>query len=240
MLRLIRKMGTKQLSESNSRTFWLFTISEFVLVILGILIALQIDNWNQNRQEKKQETVLLNELLLNLKSDLKDVESNTNSLSTALNSSRLILAHFQENLPYHDSLEYHFGQIYRGTIFNRNLSAYESLKSIGIGLIRNNHLRQQITYLYSVKYDYLLKLEEAHHNIVRELLYPIIAKELNTTGIFQKAIPLNSSEIGNNNVFKESIKRNNVFLNFQIRQYQQVNTLIIELINRIETELGLE
>jgi hypothetical protein len=239
MLRLISKIGTKQFVEGNSRTYWLFIISEFLLVILGILIALQIDNWNQNRQEKKQETVLLNELLLNLQGDQKDVESNTNSLSTALNSSRIILAHFEENRPYHDSLEYHFGQFFRGTIFNRNLSAYESLKSIGIGLVRNNHLRQQITYLYSVKYDYLLKLEVAHHNVVRELLFPIVAKELNTTGVFQKAIPLNPSEIGDNNVFKESIKRNTIFLNLQISQYQQVNTLIIELINSIEAELGL-
>lgn len=239
MLRLVRKIRTKQASEGNSRTFWLFTISEFVLVILGILIALQIDNWNQNRQDKKLETVLLKEFLRNLKSDLVNVEGNAYGLTVALNSSEIILANFIENKPYHDSLEYHFGQLNRGTMFNPDRSAFESLKSIGIELIRNNALREQITYLYSAKYDYLLKLEALHHNVVTELLYPILAKEMKSFGYTERAIPLHPSEIGDNNVFKESIKQNAVFLNLQIDQYQQIKTRIIELINGIEIELGL-
>ena len=237
MLRLLRKIGTQQSTESNTNTFWVFAISEFVLVVLGILIALQIDSWNQNRQEKKLETILLNELLWNLKSDLKDVEYNTNYLAAILNSSGIILTQFENNSPYHDSLEYHFGQLIRGTIFNRNLSAYESLRSIGIGLISNNALRRQITYLYSVKYDYLLKLEEMHHYVMIELLFPILAKQLNTTEFLQKAIPLNPSEIGDNNVFKESIKQNNIYLNYQIREYQNAKALILDLIEGIEIEL---
>jgi len=55
-----------------------------------------------------------------------------------------------------------------------------------------------------------------------------------------EAIPLNPSEIRENNIFKESIKRNNVFLNFQILEYLNIRALIMDLIEDIEKELELK
>jgi hypothetical protein len=235
MLRLFRKTGMQ--SSVEKKTYWAFTVTEFLLIVLGILLALQIDNWNQKRQEKKLENVLLHELLLNLQSDLKDAVYNDSSLTAIVNSSEIILKYIEEDRPYQDSLEHHFANLTGGTIYNRNLAAYESLKSIGIGLISNNDLRQQITYLYSVRYDYLLKLEELHHHVVIETLYPVIAEQIDLDRTHQKATPLDPSEISKNIVFKENIKRNLVFLDAQIQEYQNIRTLITELIRDIEKEL---
>ena len=49
-------------------------IFEILLIVVGILIALQIDNWNQERQNKAYETLILKEISNALKSDLSNNE----------------------------------------------------------------------------------------------------------------------------------------------------------------------
>lgn len=224
--------------ETKKKRAWTNAIGEFVLVVLGILLALQIENWNQNRQENKLESILLNELAVNLVTDLEDVELNINILSETLNSSEIVLAFLNGDIPYNDSLATHFGIISRGTIFNKNFSAYESIKSIGVDIIGNDTLRQNITYLYSVRYDFLVSLEEMHHEIMINILFPVIAKQLNTIESWQKAVPLNITEIRESNVLKESIKQNILFVDLQIQEYQRGKNIILNLIKNIEDELA--
>lgn len=52
-----------------------YAIGEIVLVVIGILIALQINNWNENRKSRKQETLLLEGLQSEFQSNLKTFDS---------------------------------------------------------------------------------------------------------------------------------------------------------------------
>ena len=51
-------------------------IGEIVLVVIGILISLQINNWNEERKESVQENQLLKELSLNLQSNIEEFKKN--------------------------------------------------------------------------------------------------------------------------------------------------------------------
>lgn len=240
MLRLVRKLRLQQ--AADSKNFWVFTITEFILVILGILIALQIENWNQNRQVRKLESVLLNELLLNLNTDYEDIRFNINALNIVLNSSEIVLSQLEEKSPYNDSLEYHFGELTKATIFNKNLSAFESIKSIGLDIIKNNTLRQQISYLYSVKYDIIERIERLHHQVIIERLYPICGEHFRTieipVGSAGLAIPIDYLDLYDNDVFKEAVKQSMVYLILQIQEYQLARNLIQKLMSEIEKELA--
>jgi hypothetical protein len=46
-----------------------YAIGEIVLVVIGILIALQINNWNENRKQQIQQTLLLKQLLSDAEAD---------------------------------------------------------------------------------------------------------------------------------------------------------------------------
>lgn len=231
-------MKQKQLADKNTNIFWIYTIGEFVLIILGILIALQIDNWNQNRQNRKLERVLLNEFLVNLKSDLRDVKYNID-YNTMLRSSNEIIYTFLEGTEsYHDSLEYHFGHLYGGTIFTENVSAYESLKSIGLDLISNDSLRQQITYLYSVGYDLITSLEDIIKRFMIQHLHSEITEHIIMIEIHNKAEPLDLNEIRESNSFVENLKMHILYLNYELRAYNNVKDLILNLIEEIENELA--
>jgi len=68
MLELLR-IRRKALKESDLKKYMLFAIGEILLVVIGILIALQIDNLNQKRIDRASEKQIYSDLLINLRED---------------------------------------------------------------------------------------------------------------------------------------------------------------------------
>ena len=62
MTSFFRKIRIKLLKTNNLKRYLLYATGEILLVMIGILLALQVNNWNQNRLIKKQEKVLLEEI----------------------------------------------------------------------------------------------------------------------------------------------------------------------------------
>ncbi len=63
MIAFFRKIRQSLLSENKTGNYLKYAIGETVLVVIGILIALQLNNWNENRKDRLAETVYLQELL---------------------------------------------------------------------------------------------------------------------------------------------------------------------------------
>jgi len=69
MLTFLRKIrrtligsSSGQQAGGSSRTYLIYAVGEIALVVIGILIALQINNWNQNRIDRTKEKLLLKEI----------------------------------------------------------------------------------------------------------------------------------------------------------------------------------
>ena len=69
MIKFFRKIRQKLLSENKFSKYFIYAIGEIVLVVIGILIALQINNWNEGNKQRAKEVDLVNALILDL--DLK-------------------------------------------------------------------------------------------------------------------------------------------------------------------------
>jgi hypothetical protein len=69
MIRLFRKIRSNLLSEKNYGTYILYASGEIVLVMIGILLALQIDNWNEDRKDRRTEVKYMERLLHDLQND---------------------------------------------------------------------------------------------------------------------------------------------------------------------------
>ena len=70
MLSLLRKVRKRFINDGATRNYLLYAIGEFVLIVAGILVALQINNWNNEIQQNKKEI----QWLQNLRADLKNDE----------------------------------------------------------------------------------------------------------------------------------------------------------------------
>jgi len=66
MLRFFRTIRKKLIEQDNVRKYLLYAIGEILLVVIGILIALQVNNWNEVRKAKIEEEIILSSLLEDL------------------------------------------------------------------------------------------------------------------------------------------------------------------------------
>ncbi len=73
MTKFFRKIRQKLLSENKFSKYLLYAIGEIVLVVIGILLALQVNNWNINRIETNQTKAILNSMILDLESDISNL-----------------------------------------------------------------------------------------------------------------------------------------------------------------------
>ena len=69
MIKFFRIIRKSLLMENNSSKYLKYAIGEIVLVVIGILIALQINNWNEHRKEKLQLKTALQSIYIDLVSD---------------------------------------------------------------------------------------------------------------------------------------------------------------------------
>lgn len=68
MIKFFREIRQQLLSENQFSKYLLYAIGEIVLVVIGILVALQIDDWNENRKENLVENELIEVLITDLES----------------------------------------------------------------------------------------------------------------------------------------------------------------------------
>lgn len=83
MISLFRKIRKSLLAQSKFTRYIIYALGEIILVVIGILIALAINNWNEVRKAKEQEFVLLNNTLDHLRADsiaITGVLKNTSQL----------------------------------------------------------------------------------------------------------------------------------------------------------------
>ncbi|MBK8503735.1 MAG: hypothetical protein IPL46_16895 [Saprospiraceae bacterium] len=175
MIKFFRKIRQNLLSEGKTGKYLKYAIGEILLVVIGILIALSINNWNDSRKINQQEKSYLKRLLLENK---QDVLTFSNEIERLENNNQKItnLSEAFKDKNCSDSLlvlranEYViFGSLY--PVFNPSTSTYEDLSSTGnLSVIKNTQLRDQIVGHYE---DY--ELVESNFKINNDWATPIDA-----------------------------------------------------------------
>jgi len=74
MIKLFRNIRQNLLNEGKTSKYFKYAIGEIVLVVIGILIALSINNWNEKQKQKKQLDAIYTTVQQNLKTDLKNIK----------------------------------------------------------------------------------------------------------------------------------------------------------------------
>ncbi len=75
MIKFFRRIRQRLLSESKFSKYLLYAIGEIVLVVIGILIALQINNWNEAKNINEAKTKTLQHIKKEILSNQKFIES---------------------------------------------------------------------------------------------------------------------------------------------------------------------
>jgi hypothetical protein len=237
MILFIRKIRQRLLAESKFSKYLIYVIGEIILIVIGILIALSIDNWNSGLISHETELAILKEMRKNLRADLVDVRENIELNKTSLRANQLVLESLSKPGIYHDSLRFYYAHLSLTTMLDINNSSYENLKSIGFQIIENDSLRIQITELYAISYIFVSKMENVIYSIQFDKIIPLVLRHIVTDTLYVSARPVDSEKLSVNHEFKESLKLSREWFSFMVGLYKTTEQEIIALMTQIEKEL---
>ena len=153
MIKFFRHIRNSLLEENKLSKYLLYAIGEIVLVVIGILIALQINAWNQTKEDIKKEEKFLLEIKENLIEDLQKVDTlllaNKRKLiriDTAYHYLSLIDAQPMMGRKF----SYQMPTITNLKLFVPTTVAFSNITATGkIDLLRSDPLRKEISRYYS-------------------------------------------------------------------------------------------
>ncbi len=212
------------------------------------MIALQIDNWNQHRIASEEELHILKALKIGLEADMEDLKFNEKRIQSSISSANVVIQNLENNQPYRDSIADYIGDMMFPVMFVHSTSAFETLKSKGINLIKNDSLRDEIINVYDSGYSFFLKneslmvLDEAERAL-QELFSTRFEEsyvyDFNEPNYKPRLTPLNYKALKADQEFKYFVKsfknRLIVLLNFHYRNKLLKN--VEALINSINDEI---
>jgi len=221
------------------RRKWAEYLLEVIVIVIGILGAFGLNSWNEDRLSNKLETEMLREIWVGLESDVNDLDYNLKAHIKTLKSQTIVARWLTSDLPYDDSLAYHFGRINNSTIFKSNEGPYETLKQLGIRLITLDSLRDQILDVYDRQFHYYLDVLSQYNALDLNMMTFINHKHFNTWQFGHPINPLNLKAIKSDTEYLYHVNMLRSFNNFLIeRSIKPTKKKAEETIEMIEAELA--
>ena len=150
MIKFFRKIRQRLLNENRFSKYLLYATGEIVLVVIGILIALQINNWNENKKQQKEVQNALMEIKNDLILDQMVLHEALNRKNEEYDKQQRvidILDHKKEMVQDFDKLLGHL-MLKRNVEFTKN--GFDLLKDMGIGKIEDDDFRIKLTSYYDL------------------------------------------------------------------------------------------
>jgi len=234
------------MEKNKTGKYLTYAIGEIVLVVIGILIALSINNWSEARIESSVELKLLKTLELDLEENMQRVNQMISSDSILLvQNKNLIQLLKEDHSSYHDSLRIYFGNINTYFAFFPQVMAYESLKSEGVNLIKNDSLRFSIIKLFDDDYEINSHATEIKKDMAMNIS-PFLSKHFEMIILdngWQGGIPNDYESLKGNkeliNTIAQFSSLRSTFSSFSKRIYENTKStkeLITDEINKLENK----
>ena len=245
MIPVYRKIRKKMADNNRPLKYARYAIGEIVLVVIGILIALQINTWNEERKENKIEGNYLKEMLEDYQTNLrrsnqviKKYESMIPTLKGLIEQSLLEKPSISV-----DSLNEACMQINDMPTYSSSDRVYNNLIGSGdLRLLKNKELKTQLS-VYFEKLNILKLVQTTHELELVETFQPYIIDHLDFLAVapqrlHQYRLPTPKEndkilEVLHNSKFRNIITLKWVIITDlleQNRELEQININIIELL----------
>jgi len=166
MIKFFRIIRQQLLSQNRFSKYLLYAIGEIILVVIGILIALQINNWNEQKKDRDDEREILSSFKDVMTKDREIIRLSSKFHEGVQNSIDAVLSNLEKESTYNDSLSYHFWNLTSMWVLPITGSVFETLKSKGVELIKNKELRNEIIDFYDIHKLYYLKDQDYYFSFL--------------------------------------------------------------------------
>ncbi len=237
------------ISENRFTKYLLYAFGEIILVVIGILIALQISNINEEEIRVKKEVEILKSFRDQFQLDLNEFEASLQFYKGAKASINLLIEELEADKPYRDSLKYHFFTSTRtwGTSDLDN-TTFESFQSIGVDLITNTEIRSEISLIYGYYDPWIRKFEDDYMDYLMdasETLFPTRFEEFwkgdyTDSSFGGEMIPLDFDKLKSDQEYLYFLKTQRNHIGWMIEKpLESARPRIESLIQEIDKEISL-
>jgi hypothetical protein len=233
-------------SASPSGKYFKYAIGEIILVVIGILIALQLNNWNEGRNNRNTEIKTLSQLNIDLKSNLEEITEIREYLVLTNGSGKKILEHLDSKEQITDSLKL-WVEIFSGrSIFNNANTIYKTIQNNNKNAITNDSLRLEITLMYEQDFENIHKREI----MLNEEYFALYTLELNKNFKTSPSIsrdsespeptvntPIDLAQLKTNEQYKNTLVETSNFKSLCILKLTQTLARLKVLIAAVDSEI---
>jgi hypothetical protein len=219
MIKFFRKIRQKMLTENKFSKYLIYAIGEIVLVVIGILIALAVAEWNNSRHSRKTEIRLLKELHKGLGQDFNTINEELEKINICIASIIELDSLLNLNVPKADEHLYElFGNVYGMRNLNLNKALYEDLKSTGFGIIKDEKLRSQIINVFENNYKSIEGFKQIEV-FVNEVNRPYYLTNFVSLEFTKYAKPIDINMLWEDSYYKNIVNYRLVTLQINQRDY---------------------
>lgn len=154
MIKFFRLIRMRLISENKFSRYLIYAIGEIALVMIGILLALQVNNWNEHRKSKIEERDILQRLQLDLIDDIKTLQYQLDFKKDMIESYKICLDILsEEKFATKEEFMNHFSSILQVGAVKLNMTTFNNLQTTGqIRLIKSNELADNIVNYYNTDF----------------------------------------------------------------------------------------
>lgn len=173
MIKFFRKIRQNLLSEGKTRKYLKYALGEIVLVMIGILLALQVNNWNQNRQNHNLEYQYYERLLDDVREERLILEATFNYSKQVTKHAKNAIAVFENSVNANPDPLTNLIDMYQASQLLDPFSAsstYKELIASGqINLIQDDFLKTALIRYYDINWSEsgVAKLENTYRKNLR-------------------------------------------------------------------------
>lgn len=168
------------LQQNRISRYLLYALGEIILVVAGILIALQINTWNDQRKARIQEKQMLINIKEALQTDLeKTIKENIAESEVRIHTAQSLISARDRGIRIPDSIQKTFISLGMNREFRPVVTPFRILESRGLDLISNEELKYAIIDLYTLEYGRLGTLIENETFNLRDVYRPHLKKHFN-------------------------------------------------------------
>ncbi len=157
MLKFFQRIRRKLINEGNLKRYLIYAVGEILLVMIGILLALQVNNWNERNKSEREEQKILKSLQTEFQDNIKNLEQILDSHHQTISNIKDVLAkHKSEEV---NNINPNSISELRDAVFGKTYDPQFGvlnalLNSEKINLIEDNLLRNRIAKIPGLLEDY--------------------------------------------------------------------------------------
>lgn len=148
MIRIFSSIRQKLLAEGKTARYLKYAAGEIVLVVAGILIALQVNNWNEQRKAKDFELKIIQQIAKAIESDIGYFQALDERLQSADQSSQNLIELIDKGDVDRKTFLTLLEESRAGYLFYYDRGAFDALKASGVENISNDDLRYWLIRYY--------------------------------------------------------------------------------------------